>query len=152
MFRSTDDGKTWTQINNGLEPYIKYLEVNSSDHLFAIAAGDFYHSEDNGDHWEPMSKPGGDGRTVEAFVISPNGNFFVVDVSKKVFRSMDNGNSWVYVSDLSTRKRVGAIVVTPAGHLIIASGDEYLRRCFLNQLIPIVHHCLSSDIHLCRSN
>jgi len=52
VFRSTDDGGTWTPVNNGLEcGNIWSLAINSSGEIFAGTAGcqeGVYRSTDNG--------------------------------------------------------------------------------------------------------
>lgn len=43
VFRSTDNGDSWTQINNGLTAaHIEALAINSSDDVFAGSYGGAY--------------------------------------------------------------------------------------------------------------
>ena len=57
MFRSTDNGESWTEINNGITvPFIISLVTNSNGDIFAGAdfGGGIFRSTDNGDSWTPV--------------------------------------------------------------------------------------------------
>ena len=58
VFRSTDDGASWTAVNNGLDwPFIDALAVNADGILFAgtTEGGGVYRSTDNGGNRGPWS-------------------------------------------------------------------------------------------------
>ena len=51
MFRSTDSGQNWQQINNGLLAlYESALAINTNGYIF-VGAGGVYRSTDYGDSW-----------------------------------------------------------------------------------------------------
>ncbi len=73
ILRSSDGGKTWTELRNGLPAYIRgnieamsmYRWVKTAALLAATTAGDVFASEDSGEEWEliasglpPISKVG----------------------------------------------------------------------------------------------
>lgn len=52
VFRSTDNGATWIQINNGLYQHqIQTLLINSYSHIFAGTTSGLFSSTDNGENW-----------------------------------------------------------------------------------------------------
>jgi photosystem II stability/assembly factor-like uncharacterized protein len=57
-YRTTDDGKTWSRINNGIQEndFIRVIreDPNRKGILYAGAERGFYVSLDNGDHWQQM--------------------------------------------------------------------------------------------------
>jgi len=57
IFRSIDNGDSWTKVNTGLtNTYILYLAVNSSGDLFAgTSGGGVFRSTDNGNSWTQVN-------------------------------------------------------------------------------------------------
>lgn len=52
VLRSTDDGDSWEQINNGLTTNsIASIAINSSDHIFAASNSGIFRSIDDGENW-----------------------------------------------------------------------------------------------------
>ena len=52
IFRSTDNGETWTGINNGLiATNVRALAISTVDHIFAGTFSGAFRSTDNGDSW-----------------------------------------------------------------------------------------------------
>ena len=57
VFRSTDNGENWIEVNVGItEPYIISLAINASGDIFAGAdfGGGVFRSTNNGDSWTPV--------------------------------------------------------------------------------------------------
>ena len=64
MFRSTDDGDTWTEQNNHFTALdVNSVAINFLGHIFAGAAGGVFRSTNDGDRWTDVSggllPPGG---------------------------------------------------------------------------------------------
>src|SRR4030095_14512901 len=52
VFRSIDNGESWTGINNGLTATnVRALAISPVDHVFSGTFGGVFRSTDNGDHW-----------------------------------------------------------------------------------------------------
>src|SRR4029453_5033289 len=52
VFRSIDNGESWTGINDGLTATnVRVLAISPVDHIFAGTFGGVFRSTDNGDHW-----------------------------------------------------------------------------------------------------
>jgi len=57
VFRSTDNGDSWTQVNTGLtNESVGCLAINSSGHIFAgTYGGGIFRSTDNGGTWTAVN-------------------------------------------------------------------------------------------------
>jgi photosystem II stability/assembly factor-like uncharacterized protein len=91
MFRSSDNGDTWTEQNNGFTALdVNSVAINSSGHVFAGAAGGVFRSRDDGDNWSDVSSgllpPGGN---VWALAIDSSGFAFAGTAGGGVFRSVN---------------------------------------------------------------
>lgn len=87
--RSTDNGDTWTTINNGLsELHIKTIIKNINHTLYAISwfGGGSYYSTNNGDTWI-QNNTGLVNLNLQSIAIDSNGILFVGTSDGKVFRS-----------------------------------------------------------------
>jgi len=90
IYRSSDNGNSWIQVNTGLTNKTVYaLAINSSDHLFAGTDAGVFRSIDNGDHWEQKGLSG----KVFSIAINPAGHLYASSYSG-IFRSTTNGDSW----------------------------------------------------------
>src|ERR1035437_9798478 len=102
LFRSTDDGTSWTAENTGLMGYVFSLAVSGTN-LFAGTGNGVFLSTNNGTSWTPSSSglpplnP-----YVPALVVSGTnlfagfGNF---GGTGEIFRSTDSGTSWTAASN-----------------------------------------------------
>jgi len=98
IFRSTDNGNSWTPVNTGLTNSIVYfLAINSAGHIFAgTGGGGVFRSIDNGNSWMPVNT-GLTDLDVYFLAINSSGHIFAGTHNGGVFRSMDNGSSWTPV-------------------------------------------------------
>jgi len=56
MFRSTDNGDSWTEQNNGFTAFeANAVTFNSVGHVFAAAAGGVFRSTNDGASWTDIS-------------------------------------------------------------------------------------------------
>src|SRR5205823_2159989 len=101
VFRSTDNGETWTGINNGLtDTNVRALAINSSDHIFAGTwSSGVFRSTDNGESWTEVN----DWLTnpcILSSVINENGDIVGgADSPGELFCSTEEGNSWTRVDN-----------------------------------------------------
>jgi len=109
VYRSTDNGVNWTQVNTGLTTTLVYAVAVSpatdgtgSTNLFAGTKGDgIFRSTDRGESWTAVNT----GLTrwyITALAVASNGtggaNIFAGTVDMGVFRSTDNGAGWTEVN------------------------------------------------------
>ncbi|RIK75880.1 hypothetical protein DCC62_12435 [candidate division KSB1 bacterium] len=95
VYRSTDNGDNWTQINSGLPTSISVLSlvINSRGDIFAGTNGSgVFRSTDNGNTWTQINS-GLMYAQVFSFAINGDGDIFAGTYG--IFRSTDNGNTWI---------------------------------------------------------
>ncbi len=91
VFRSTNNGESWLQINTGLtEPDVFSLAINSDGDIFAgTRIGGVFRSTDNGDTWRPVNT-GLAATFVRTLAINSSGDIFAGTFGGGVFRSAES--------------------------------------------------------------
>ncbi len=116
LFKSTNEGITWMQINNGIINK-DILSVNGSDSLILSSAFSGVNITFNkGTSWNNLSQ--GLNNSSITTLLSVDNNLFAGTYGAGIFRSNDNGNSWtklnhpnLYVGDLlSAHNRIYTII------------------------------------------
>ncbi|TMK99382.1 MAG: hypothetical protein E6G40_06730, partial [Actinobacteria bacterium] len=117
-WRSTDSGRSWTEIDAGLPGGPASLGVDPSDSDTAFVGIQYtssvYKTTDGGASWAPVG-PGLAG-TIEALSFAPSrpGTVFAGS-GYGVFRSTDGGASWTPFNRGLLNPRVASLAVDPAG-------------------------------------
>ena len=129
VFRSADNGNTWTQINSGLpETNVYILAINSDGYIFAgTDAQGVFRSTSNGDSWTQKSNglpgfPDGVKQEIGSFAINSNGHIFAGTDDQGIFRSVDNGDSWTEINTGlpgNGEIRVRSIVINASEHIFV---------------------------------
>lgn len=85
IFRSTDNGSSWTNVNNRLSP--NALAINASGHIFVGSGSNIFRSTDNGMTWTAINS----GLTVSsvAALAFNAGGYIFAGTDKGVFRSVE---------------------------------------------------------------
>ena len=93
IFRSTDQGNTWTQINNGLTAFSFYsIHVDQSDRIIAGSwRGGVFISTNNGDSWTYANAPN---TAFWSGASNSNDEIFLGSDGEGVFFSPDIGANW----------------------------------------------------------
>jgi len=128
VWRSQDDGLTWSQITTiantiyMYDPVILengYIVCGSDD--TALGDGRFYRSVDNGATWNSVQACVGSEQP-QSFVVLENGDILAgtrdAGVQAEIWRSQDNGASWTYLSDVSTRKICDDLILDYDGSVV----------------------------------
>ncbi len=115
VFRSTDNGATWEQTNNGLEDLeIRAIKSGPDGKIFVGTFHDLYRSTDNGDHWELA-----DNDYCNDISVSSSGIIYAArGDSKQVSKSTDNGNSWMTINNGIDTTSIDYVQYTVNGILI----------------------------------
>ncbi len=101
VYKSLDNGITWTLVNNGLptpadtNTYVTSLAVIGNN-LFAGTGHGVYLSTDYGDNWTKVNN-GLTGKLVYALAVKSN-ELFAGTYNEGVFRSNNNGTTWTHTS------------------------------------------------------
>jgi hypothetical protein len=101
VFRSTDNGDTWTEINNGLTNLgILSFAINENGDVFAggdvdglCGNGRVFRSTNNRDNWQLVQNGLNTGNGINGLLATSGGTLFAGSYGDGVFRSTDNGDN-----------------------------------------------------------
>jgi photosystem II stability/assembly factor-like uncharacterized protein len=103
MFRSGDNGASWSAINTGMSSAnIQALAVNDSFLFAGTDGGGVCRSSDNGEHWLAVNKldDGTDLHFKSIYSFGITGTYvFIGTWGGSAFRSADNGMTWYLVTN-----------------------------------------------------
>ena len=136
LFRSTDNGISWEQKDNGLPATFATdaLIVGDNDHL--IAGGSsfentstdctcIFESNDNGENWSSISSGLPVSTGIPDLKINNNGYIFARTydyVGHKIWRSIDNAATWIQLPNPSTSP-LSSLDLDSLGNLFLSSGS-----------------------------
>ena len=125
LFRSDDEGDSWTHITPALMKYTIGALAVSTTTLYAGTLGrGVFHSSDGGNSWKKTNS-GLKNRMVSALLVNAE-TVFVGTQGGGVFRSTDSGHSWMEANAGLTNTRVGNLAVV--GETIYAEIGKKLVR------------------------
>ena len=127
VFRSNDNGVTWTAVNTGLSGGVSTLAFTSSGDILAgtYFAGIFI-SSDNGNSWSPLNNNLPPFR-ITALFATPT-NYFSSLGYFGVFRSPAVGNNWELKNTGLRNSNINSLDVNANGDLFAASSGDYVWR------------------------
>lgn len=114
IYRSTDNGQTWTALTNGLPPLeILSIAINSQGAVYLATNGGIYRSTDNGDNWEHLNLSG----YCISLAINSSNHIFA-GTGSSIYRSIDFGNTWDEINQgLPPNSTVKSIAINSRDHL-----------------------------------
>jgi len=115
VYRSSDNGASWTAINNSLtndmvNALVIHREVSGAESILAGTLGGVFRSTDNGANWTQINNNLTNLR-VRALAINTAGDIFTGTEGGGVFRSTDNGANWTAVNTSLTDTFVQALMM-----------------------------------------
>src|SRR5665213_191474 len=125
VYRTTDDGMTWSILSPDLE--IFDLQVNARNQIFAAVPGGVSCSTDSGQTWVlhcPWGDPAGND-PVYSIAITPSGA--IIADGHGLYRSTDNGVSWMHQSDITTQGQESKLQIGANGTVLILAEDTLFR-------------------------
>ncbi len=122
IFRSTDHGSTWTQVNNGLSAFSFYsIHVDQNDRIIAGSwRGGVFISNDNGDNWSYANAPN---TAFWSGVSNSNDEIFLGSDGEGVFFSADNGTIWEKRNMNLTAVSIGSMDIDAFDNLYVGTAN-----------------------------
>jgi photosystem II stability/assembly factor-like uncharacterized protein len=118
IYRSSDQGTSWVQMNTGLTNLVIYsLAINPAGHIFAATGAGIYYTENSGLTWIQTNFT----NPTESIAIKSNGYIFAADVSGSVYRSTDNGVSWTNIPNGLSTATIILLAINHNGDVFAAS-------------------------------
>ena len=152
LFRSTDNGISWEQKDNGLADLFdaQALVIGDNDHLIAAGSAPrgstcncIFESNDNGENWSSISSGIPVNTSIYGVKINTAGHIFAYGSSfgQKIWRSTDNAATWVQLPDPYTSPNASAwysLDIDSLGNLFLGSGSTiYLSSDNGNNWSPL---------------
>jgi len=129
IFRSTDNGENWGQVDSLSNAPVRALAIIMSGHIFAgTQGGGLFRSTDNGATWARLL--GVTHSSVLSLAIYPEQTIFAGTEGGGIFRSMDNGSNWRRV--LSTNTVLPALAINAEGHVFAGTEGGGVFRSTTN--------------------
>ncbi len=131
VYRSTNDGESWAEINNGLPTYraVECIAINSDDHIFIGTWEGIFRSTDNGENWIDISN--GLLGSYKSIIIDSSGNIYTGITGGGIFRSSDEGESWTVVYNDYGTTEFNSLAINSKGYIFSGfdgrNGDGILR-------------------------
>ncbi len=96
VFKSTNDGNSWTQVNNGLgTEHIYALVINPNGNIYAASELHIYKSSNNGSSWNIQTNGGNNfNQTFLSLTSNLEGVIFTGTNGNGIFSSLDGGENW----------------------------------------------------------
>jgi len=132
IYRSSDNGESWSQVGISVAG-VKEIAINSNDDIFTSVWG-ISRSTDLGITWEPINNGLGNYDVRTLIVKNSNGYLFAGTNDNPngiIFRSTDNGDSWVRVDNFQTALAINGLTSGPSGE-IVATGSGMGSICHVS--------------------
>ena len=113
VFRSANNGDSWTEINSGLLCNPANSLLNSSSYVFAGTDEGLFRSADNGNIWTNINPE----LYCKCFARNSNGDIFAGTFGNGVYRSTDNGDNWTRTSNGLPDETVNSIAINSNEHI-----------------------------------
>jgi photosystem II stability/assembly factor-like uncharacterized protein len=127
--RTTDGGRTWTALNDGLRVLdVRALAIDPQDWTVLYAGtegGGVYKSVNAGGNWQAAGYGMDPQAAVRAIAIDPRNSqvIYAADQRTGVYRSVDAGKHWTQLSDGLRTRAVNTLAISADGGTLYAGTD-----------------------------
>ncbi len=136
VYRSTDNGLNFIQINEGLNDSSLSpvsFSINDTGHIFVgtVSGGGVFRSTDNGDNWVQINQ-GITNYKILSLRTNSSGTVFAGTEGGGIFRSINNGENWVQINQgLFGQNGQGyyvfSLAINSSGDIFAGTGDGVFR-------------------------
>jgi ligand-binding sensor domain-containing protein len=139
IFRSTDNGASWINLDSGLtDVNVKSIAFGPGGEVYAgTSVSGVFRSTDNGLYWTPMNN-GLTNTSILSLAVTTGGTVFAGTTSG-VFRSIDGAN-WEETS--ATNSSAAAIAINQSNHVFVgaSAGTVILQSTDLGETWQVVYN------------
>jgi photosystem II stability/assembly factor-like uncharacterized protein len=122
LFRSTDQGLTWSRQSTGLtNPWVASVACDLNGRFFVGTQGGVFRSTDDGLTWKQQGNNSA-GASIRSFVARRGGWLLACDHGGSAYRSTDDGDSWIRIFDYMYSDQGWALEVTRENKILFGSG------------------------------
>lgn len=126
IFKSTDDGRTWTKCNTGLAAgSISCLAAGSKGLMFAGGPG-VWKTADFAQTWTDV-KGGPTLSCVHAMLATPKGALLAATTGGRIYRTADNGATWTEAASIAAENGILTLAAAPSGDIFAGADNGLLR-------------------------
>ncbi|MFI5263108.1 MAG: T9SS type A sorting domain-containing protein [Candidatus Kapaibacterium sp.] len=122
IYRSNDDGLTWTRVNSSFPDTPTNLTANGRD-LFAVTRATTFYSKDSGISWTPLKITNGLKGTAISNLLANGQNLFA-STDSGFFRSTDKGTHW---TSLLLSNFFAADIAVSGNNIFVVTDSGILR-------------------------
>ncbi len=125
LYTSTDNGQTWISVNPTSTEPVRCLAVNSKGYIFAGTQNNGVGlSTDGGKNFNPVNNGNPEGNVRDMVINKKDEVFIGVKGGNGVYKSTDDGASWVKTG-MTTTYRVYQLAVNSNGDLFAGTDESY---------------------------
>ncbi len=151
VFKSSDLGKNWTPVNNGLEqqPFITSMAMTSDGSLYAGTKEGVYKKEKGKSAWSFLENC--PKNWIPAMVVDKSDTIFASVWGTGMYSSNDKGANWDNQSEGLAIPFISALVITPSGVLYggsesgISQFDKHMKQWNHYGLVEEIITSITSD-------
>jgi len=129
VYRSTDNGSTWTQLSNSISTLITSIAIIPGDYIVGGAYKAIYLSTDNGDTWQKRKDVyhGYNFYSVTSFTVTPDSFVYAGTQGDGLYYSDNLGFSWYGGTDVGDNF-VHSLTTSAKGYLFVGTDYAILRQ------------------------
>jgi photosystem II stability/assembly factor-like uncharacterized protein len=126
LWRSRDDGVTWTRGSNAGRRIEHLIVLRNGLLLAAEYPAALAVSTDGGDNWHAI-----DAGQIDSDIVSlsldPSGSVYTA-TEQRIFRSVDDARSWTVIASMTPPRRFTSVAATSKGYLFAGTDQSGLYR------------------------
>jgi len=123
VWRSSDDGETWTQLETGVNGNRFYaFQISPDGELFGTSYNEkIYRSDDNGDTWSELYTFADD---ISSVAFDGDNTVYAISRLAGMWKSLDNGDTWSELTPIPGTNGGTYIKTNSSGEVFIAAYDD----------------------------
>ncbi|MBN1351431.1 T9SS type A sorting domain-containing protein [candidate division KSB1 bacterium] len=140
IFRSTNNGNTWTEGNVGItDIVVNEFAAQSSGTVFAVTLGGIFRSIDKGTNWQKidtgLKSEYGYNYSTNTIAVNSTGELFTGTAGSGVFCSINNGDAWQEINngladEYGYFPQINALAINSSDHIFAGTEEGFSGSIF----------------------